>query len=174
MRFKLHARCIIIVLLILGAIISLVPFPTSVNVTYSGVQWKVGNNDYSETVEITAKGTYYRYLFKENKFKGHIYLSNYPKTAAENSELYEITFPESPFGGTMRYITSGGKIEIFGNIYVEGNFQKILIHAWGADEEGSAGLFIAAPALNRQSANELAEEVAEIYDGTYLLTDTSY
>lgn len=152
------------IVLIIILVICIFPLRYKINKTLQGVQCRLGDAEYSEDVSITVKGEYKRYLLKNDKFEGTITISPYELT-------YELSvIPITFIGGIgnvnyVGYDNSAPVLEYLGFISCTPDFDKLLIGVSepiiGSKEESSSwtrenGLFICAPAVNREQALNVA------------------
>lgn len=152
------------IVLIVSLIICIFPWRYKINKTIQGVQCRLGDIEYSEDVSITVKGEYKRYLLKNDKFEGSITIRPYDLTY--ELPLFPITFT----GGTGN-VNYGGSIKgklvmkHLGFISNTPDFEQLFIGVhepiMGGENgrsswTGENGLFICAPAENREQALKVA------------------
>lgn len=155
--FKKRIQCIrtlaISALLILILLMT-VPLPVRINHTVSGIRWENDRTQTAEECQVTVDGWYYRYLLKDNIFKGDIsfatakgIVSYYvPQAAISRSSMY------ADRGGSMTvYDGTLNRMKPLGYVAVSGNFKEIFIRS----EEWN----LSAPAGNRDEAIELADQL---------------
>lgn len=148
------------IVLIVSLVIYILPWRYRIDKTIQGVQYRLGDEEYSEDVTITIKGVYKRYLFKDDKFEGTLAISLYDLTS--ELPLFPITFSDG-----IGYVLYGGNIkgrpvhEPLGFISCTPDFDKLLLSVSepiiGSKRSGSSwtsenGLLICAPAENREQA----------------------
>lgn len=157
------------VLVVISLVICIFPWRYKIDKTIRGVQCRIGDTEYSEDVTITVKGVYKRYLLKDDKFEGTLGIS-----------LYDLTFglPLIPitFGGDIGNVIYVGFIKnnfvqkSLGFINCTPDFDKLFIGIhepiMGGEDgrsswTGENGLFISAPAENREQAIENANLLSE-------------
>lgn len=152
------------IVLIASLIICIFPWRYKINKTIQGVQCRFGDVEYSEDVSITVKGEYKRYLLKNDKFEGTIAIRPYDLT-------YELPLFPITFTGGIGNLYYGGFVKgspvmkSLGFISCTPDFDKLFI---GVNEpimggengrsswNGANGLFICAPAENREQALKVA------------------
>lgn len=149
---------IIISAFILLAVCTL-PLPVNIDKTLSGIQWRDGELGYSENVNMKIKGIYKIYLFRSNKFQGHITFSNIERSQIKYSQMFDLHLYKSRSNsGFLGYAVKGPQGDIsVGWISVKGLFDKILIKLKDMNEA-----YISAPAKDRHEALEVAVEVNDI------------
>ena len=81
---------ILVLLAIVAALAYYVPLPWFVNKTLDGIKWTDGEPGYSEPAQITVKGVYLMYLFKDNTFEGNITFTGL------DPEVYSYVFQYRP------------------------------------------------------------------------------
>lgn len=129
-----------------------VPMPIRVNRTLNGICWET-NDGTAEECTITVEGWYYRYLLKENIFKGDIRFSSAGGTVsyhAPNAALYRSPMYGDRGGEITVYDPARNQMRSLGYIAVSGNFQKISIYSH------SEQWHFSAPAGDYSEAVELA------------------
>ena len=147
-------RALAVSALLIFILLMTVPLPVRINRTIGGVRWENGNTQTAEECQVTVKGWYYRYLLKDNMFKGDISF-----TTAEGTVFYDV--PDAVIGRGAMYADRGGSMTVYdgtqnrmralGYVAVSGNFKEIFIHS----EEWN----FSAPAGNHGEAIELADEL---------------
>ena len=149
-----HIRALpVSIALILLATVTL-PLPVKISHTFSGIRWESGDMQTEEECEVTVDGWYYRYLLKDNIFKGSIRFSASEGTASfyvPEAALCRGALYEDRGGSLTVYDAARNQMRTLGSVAVSGNFREIFIHS----EEGN----FSAPAGNRSEAVELAEEL---------------
>lgn len=155
--FKKRIQCIralaVSALLVLILLMT-VPMPVRINRTISGIRWENGNTQTAEECRVTVNGWYYRYLLKDNIFKGDISF-----TTAKGTVSYDV--PRAAISRGVMYEDQGGSMTVYdgtqnrmrslGYVAVSGNFKEIFIHS----EEWN----FSAPAGDRVEALELADQL---------------
>jgi len=157
LKSKSLIKCVIAacILTLLG---SLVPLPLPVNKTLSGIKWRSGVPEYSESAEITVDGTYFMYLipiFKDNRFSGSIVVSGVRFSSEDN--LYDFQFLRNVYKtGALYYWRGSGTSHSLGYIKQRHLFSEIVI--WGFDDTSKTDIDanISFPAETREEALSLA------------------
>lgn len=149
-RIRALAVAALLVLILLLA----VPLPVRVDRTLSGILWKSGDGQWQEECQVTVDGWYYRYLMRDNIFKGNISFTTADGTVschAPNAAFHRDAMYGDRGGPVTVYDGSLNRMKALGYVAVSGNFQEIFIHA----EEWN----FSAPAGDRSEALELAQEL---------------
>lgn len=145
----------IFAIIIVCLIICIFPWSYKIDTTLQGIQYRIGDEDYSEDVIIKAKGVYKQYLIKEDTFEGIISI-----------DIYDFTH-EVPIGPERFY--DGNANLTYQNMHSLGffictpDFDKLLIginEPIGANSSGWSsknGLIICAPADNREQGLEITK-----------------
>jgi hypothetical protein len=146
------AACIII---LLG---SLVPLPLPVNKTLSGIKWRSGVPDYSESSKIMVHGTYLMYLipiFKDNRFSGDIIVSGVAFSSEDHLCDFEF-FRNMNKIGELYYWLGSSPSHSLGYIKQSHLFSEIVI--WGYYDNPKTDIYanISFPAKTREEAVSLA------------------
>ena len=160
---------ITIILVLLLLILSIIPWPKSIDSEIEGIRYQLGheNMDYSEKVSIKFDGTYYRSVlgvFKRS-FKGYIYINGLIINSDEAFYLKFDRWDRSDLRQTYYYYDENRvKSEHFGTLYADGNFQAITINIMIGTYErknwnSGDGFMISAPAANREEALELSRDL---------------
>lgn len=142
------------VLAVLLLILTL-PFPVRVSRALDGIRWEDGGGQ--EACTVTVDGWYYRYLFRNNIFKGNITF-----TTTDGAVSYSV--PNAALGREAMYADRGGPLTVYdagqnrmhslGYLAVSGNFRKLFLY--------SGEWSLSAPAGNLGEAQELAEELTNM------------
>lgn len=149
-----------IIILVTGFIIYNYAKAYHINTTLSGVECRIGDSKYLDKVTIKVKGTYYKSLFQKDSFDGTISIDKYDYT--NNPLLSSCKF----FNGyaILHYYDSNlGTMKSLGTLFCAPDFNQMMIfvdeptgesqQGWGSEN----GLFIAAPANNREQAINIAK-----------------
>lgn len=156
-------KVLVVLALLAIALVCVLPFPQKINTTLPGIRWEHENYDYSENIDLTVRGTFYQYLFRDNVFKGELDISGLERV--ENSPLMDITlrddhkthFKTGSLTYLMYYRDKENGFSPAGTITVKGAFKEIVICI--AENAGENGRFITAPAANREEAIDLTEDI---------------
>lgn len=161
MRRKICYILVIAAIIVLA--VCLLPYPAAVNCKIEGVLWN-DVDDNVETVKITIRGRYYKYLLRNNVFKGEflvsdvnswgMFLKDYDILKFETEKLNEYER-----AGLAYYDRYQNKISWLGTITFKGNFKEFVIsldYSSGDD----AHYYISSPSLNREEAYKLAHKMA--------------
>lgn len=140
------------------------PLKYKIDKTLDGFQTKIGHDEYNEKITIEVKGTYNKYLMKNDTFKGSI-------STNLHGEVWDITKGEIVFYDNMGNMSSwtrgndGQSIsEYFGNLICEPDFSEVLLLVHEQTGEGSGwsgedGLYISAPAKNKEESIKIARKL---------------
>ena len=159
MKRFMNSGWIFVIVLVVCIIIYIFPWQHKIDTTIQGVQWRIGDADYSEDVLITVKGIYKQYLFKDDVFEGKISIDIYdfsldvPIIPAHFDDGY----------ASLIYHYDFLDMRSFGTLSCTPNFDQLFIglhepidtrpKGWNGDN----GLNICAPANNRTQALETAK-----------------
>jgi hypothetical protein len=153
--FKKHSINIMILTLIVMLILFNFTESYKIDTSLSGMEYRIGNEDYSDAVTITIKGVYYKSLFKDDSFEGSISIDKYSFT--KDLSLLPIKLIK---GKASMYYT---KDHSLGELFCSDKLQELLItvrepigsnsQSWNSKN----GLIITAPANNRQQAQDVIE-----------------
>lgn len=151
----------IVIAVIVAVLAYFVPLPCWVNKTLTGVLWTNGDTSSSETAEVTIRGTYLRYLFRDNTFKGKIAFTGLD-TEDYTLIKMELLKGSDNFGSLAYYSSTKNQVMFLGDIRVKGAFKKVVIHLSKKDEYGNwldewSDNYISAPAADRQSAVDITK-----------------
>lgn len=153
---RIHAKRALPVSAALILLIAMIfPLPIKIDQTVSGIYWESGGGPLEKECEVAVDGWYYRYLLKDNVFKGNILFSTADGTVSydvPNAVLHRDAMYGDRGGSVTVYDAEQNRMRALGYIAVSGNFKEIFIHT----EEGN----ISAPAGSRSDAMELAKELA--------------
>ena len=156
---KRFSGWIFVIILLVGIIIYIFPWPHKIDTIMQGVQWRIGDADYSEDVSITVKGVYKQYLFKDDIFEGKISIDIYDNTL--DVPIIPTHFNDGY--ASLIYQYAFNDIRSFGNLSCTPNFDQLLITVHEPIDgqrkgwHGDNGLNISAPANNRTQALETAK-----------------
>lgn len=158
---KFIAFIVIFILILL--VVYVLPLQNKININLDGIECKIGNNKYIEQLSINVSGTYNDYLFKDDTFLGTITIDGY-------GEVWSISNGKLIFSDNVaRLITldKDNRTNSFGDLLCEKNFSEILIIvSEKIGENGSGwtsenGMYIVAPAKNKDEAINLAEKLSQ-------------
>jgi hypothetical protein len=154
-------------------------YPRTVDFEAQGMKYRLGTEAAVEErpLKVSIQGKIYRNFKGERTFKGTIGLEGEDIPVPEDQRTVELKRYRSFNAYALTYpFIENGKPRIYsqGTLFVNDDFSKIAIALieheadqghWGADD----GLMIAAPALNREEAVVLSNEVMREYlDGHVL------
>ena len=112
-------------------------------------------------MDIRIFGTYKRYLFRNDVFKGHITLTNNKLTYSSRAFLADISFHDwynMKSSWFVYYSSVYHKSMDGGKIHISGAFNKVIINV--CDKDGKlTDYYISAPANDRQAAFDLADKM---------------
>lgn len=160
-------KAIILIRLILLVIIIIcfLPWQHKIDKTLSGFEKQLGNGKYNEKITITVKGNYKQYLLKNDKFKGSI-------STNIHGEIWNESYGEIIFRDNIGYISHFvvddnvfPENEDFGMLICGSNLNEILILVYqkignGNSWTGEDGLYISAPAKNKEDAIKIAKKLS--------------
>ena len=161
---------LVVALFLIGVRLHNVPVVYDINVTLNGIQARIGDADYAEETTISFRGTYSRYRLgtRANVFRGRVEVEGYDFTFdnrltvsfdvdSGGSTLYYQGFDHRPYGRTSILA------EVLGRIWLEPCFSQVLITVYDPPLGWTSydGLYISAPATNREEAAELAGRMTE-------------
>jgi len=153
MRSKIVISFIII--LIIVGIICVFPLRYKVNTTLSGIHWINNDDSYSESVNITIEGTYFRYLIRDNIFTGNMKISE--KNSATSYKILKlIILKKLDFSPVL--VWQNDKFEDIGIISVDGVFDKVHINLMDKEHIRLSEENITAPASDRNSAIDVVSK----------------
>lgn len=156
----------IVIVLLVSLIMSTVPWSKKIDVKLRGVQSRVGESSEVKEVTVTVKGTYNKYFVKNDTFKGTISISTYGDIW-DNSKG-ELVFSDNT--SIMTYINMDGDKVVsgtFGSILCATDFSEVLIlvneqySLGGSGWTNENGVFISAPAKDREQAIEIADKLGK-------------
>lgn len=166
MKWFKRLGLIFAVILITFLVLYNVPWRYKIDTTIKGVQSRIGDENYVEDVSIIVKGVYKQFLFKEDIFDGNISVDKYDFTAyGSNTPFY---FNNSFSVLIYTRALNGSPInKALGSIISQPDFKQLLITVYEPIESDSKGwsadngLFISAPAENRDQAIIIAKTLSE-------------
>lgn len=147
MKKAITAAAIIIVLALL---VCLLPFPQRINKSLSGVCWYSGSSPATET-ELTVKGWYFRYLLRQDYFKGTLSYDG-REISTDSFVLADTPESDSRYGTVMFYNADKNQMDSTGPIYIAGSFDRVFI-------DGDSALF-SFPAASLDEAVSVANELS--------------
>lgn len=150
---------------VIGLAVCVLPFRRNIDTVLKGEECRIGDEEYSKEISLLVKGTYNQYLIKSDTFEGTIEISGYDNTrdgytaSLDFRHGYSILFYYDNIDGLPIHNS-------FGLICCTPDFSQVLIcineppeansKGWGGDN----GLYIAAPATNRNEAADIAEKLS--------------
>lgn len=152
-----------VMLVLICAAVMLLPLPRSISVTHEGMLWRCGDPEEAQLTPVTVTGTYWDYLFREDKFQGSIRVEACPET---HGNLSVTEMGGGQYG--IWYETEESRLNAFGTMFVRKDGSVMVI----VDEDGhwdaSAGKMLTAPATTREEAVALANALADELDPHWL------
>jgi hypothetical protein len=125
-----------------------------------GIEFKSGDGSFEEKISVKIEGWYSKKL-RGHEFKGSMFIND--------NQLHEVNLKFDKYGNSsiISYREDKGEYDFFGELFVDGHFEKLAICVFEKDiEKASAshwsskgGLVIAAPAGNRDEALKIATEL---------------
>lgn len=161
MRRKICYILVIAAIIVLA--VCLLPYPAAVNCKIEGVLWN-DVDDNVETVKITIRGRYYKYLLRNNVFKGEFLVSDVNSWSTFIKDYDIIKFEteklnEYERGWLAYYDRYQNKICSFGTITFKDDFNEFVISlSYSSGDE--AYYYISSPSLNREEAYEFVYKIA--------------
>lgn len=135
-------------------------YPRRCVVGREGIKFKSGDGSYEEKVTVKIDGWYSKKLLG-NEFEGCMFIND--------NELHEVNLKFDKYGNSsiFSYREDKGEYDFFGEMFVDGHFEKLAICVFEGDIEkdgashwsSKGGLVIAAPAGNREEALKIATEL---------------
>lgn len=161
---KKKSKAVVIGLLICIALAALLPLPVRINRTLEGIRWKNGQEQTAEECTVTVSGWYYRYLFRNNVFKGDIQISGVEGTDPANGFLLDMEMGRNSLfrrqtGYMPYYVKSKNAVQSMGTLVISGNFKEVLWLEPVYSESDDAGWLVSAPAETRKGAVELGNKL---------------
>lgn len=164
-KFKICGITFVIIFIIF-ILIYYIPWQLKINNVIQGVQSRIGDKEYSENVSIKINGIYKQYLFKKDVFEGTISINKYEFT--HNVPTSNTVFMNGYANLIYSKIVNGNlNTTYLGAISCSSDFSKLLISIseplqgndlnWNKEN----GLFICAPAFNREEALEIAKKLSK-------------
>lgn len=152
---KKRFTIVFLILIISGSFVVLYNFPKSINIEYPAVEFRAGDISSVQKTTIRIKGTLFRPLFRNNKFRGQIIIDKYDFT--KTYHLFDITFYKNIKNGlgTVAYYNEEPSGIMLGTIWKLGYFEnlKVLVNEpVGADSGAATNLEIIAPAKDYDTA----------------------
>lgn len=145
------------VVTIVCLILYVFPWQYDVDSRIQGVQFRIGDEGYSEKVSVAIKGEYKRYLFKNDTFEGTISIDRYPYTLEE--PIIQAVFIDGYASITYAGVKDGDPdMHMLGVLCCTPDFRKLLIgiseplNADSGSWSTKNGLVICAPAESRAEA----------------------
>lgn len=162
--------------LLLAALVCIFPLPSRVSRTVTAVEFSLLDPSLENIYEVQIDGWYYRYLLRDDVFKGEIRTPALPESGADGkdtvAEMWALSFARDAFfqnavlGYWLYTGQAGGAPTIsslfLGDVYVHGNFRDALI-AFYAEQEGHvySGRFLALDAATRDAGLVSLERYAK-------------
>jgi hypothetical protein len=125
-----------------------------------GIEFKSGNGLFEKKVSVKIDGWYSKKL-RGHEFEGSMFIND--------NELREVNLKFDKYGNSsiISYREDKGEYDFFGELFVNGRFEKLAICVFEEDIEkagashwsSKGGLVVAAPAENRGEALKIASEL---------------
>ena len=157
-RKKYIIYIVIIVFLIIGALYFI---PKKLYKEYSGIMYRLGDENYEENINISINGYISRGFFKEDKFEGTMKIGD--------KELQKLDMRLTKNNGDLLFYYDEDTRDYisYGQISLNKTREKITISVFEQSEQNKAkknwsskdGLMISAPANNRIEALEISNEL---------------
>jgi hypothetical protein len=169
-RRKFIRQCLIIGLIFIC--LNNIPFTKKINIAYDGIEWGLGDPEYSEKVTVTMKGKYYRYLFRTNYYEGTLKI----KGAGSDFYIYndEVRFEFKDSDCRVHNSLPYGEYDekLVHELLWNGSFDTLVFKVYeimGASNEitswdSNTGYIITAPAKDRESAIKATNKVLKDID----------
>lgn len=143
--------------LALIAAVCLLPWPRGISVTHEGFEWRVNDENHGVLRSVRLEGTYYDYLFREDRFAGEVVIDGYPaaRSAAVSTGNGQIW---------LQYADGEGMTRSLGFMYLRPDGTEVLIGLYeDGGWSGRDGLMLTAPEFLRAhaviTANHLIDEL---------------
>lgn len=147
-------------------------YPKPILTEVKGVQYQLGdaNPDYTENVTILIDGEFIRNLNGIRNFYGTVSIEGETLPVSEDRRDLNISFDKDG-RGAMEYndINSGKQYYLYGDLFIEGNFEKLTIAKYEDTSEAGRGwssedgIVISGPADNRQQGLEISEKLMRAF-----------
>lgn len=161
---KSHIIMIITITVFCG-MLYIFPWVHKIDKTMEGLQYRIGDTDYSENIEITVQGRYFDYLLKKDTFEGKIYVENYDFTS--DGSFLTLYFHDGYASMVYEKNANGYPVQkSMGTISCTPDFDQVLIlvsEPIAADNQswsGENGLCISAPCDTRTQAIQIAKNLS--------------
>lgn len=133
MRLSKRIHTIKWIALILVILLYVIPIP--INKTFDAIEIKLDDPSYIVPCKIKVYGKYYKNLFTDDYFNGHIIVSNYKLTNEKMRKVYFLKdgCPLEYYYDTGRYDSYGNKIYeeyILGHLYSKTWFRRMTISVY--------------------------------------------
>ncbi|WP_043929806.1 hypothetical protein [Bacillus sp. EB01] len=146
--------------------------PKDINQKFDGFVYGVGgkSNQLNEKVTITIKGSLYKKIFNQDRFKGTIDIKgDVPKDIIIDNKEVEVVFLGNSGTLSFRDYSHPTDRNIYGNLYINNDFSELTIIVNELVESGSDnatyewnpedGLLISGPATNRKEAISISNKL---------------
>lgn len=142
------------IIIVLALLVCLLPFPQRINKSLSGVCWYSSTSP-AEEAELTVKGWYFRYLLRQDYFKGTLSYDG-REISTERFVLFDTPERSSRYGTVMFYNTDKNQIDAVGPIYIAGSFDSVFIDR----SSGTSVKLFSFPAASLDEAVAVANELS--------------
>ncbi|MHA7966783.1 hypothetical protein ACX93W_21970 [Paenibacillus sp. CAU 1782] len=154
-------------------------YPKPILMEVKGVQYQLGdsNPEYIENVTILIDGEFIRNLNGSRNFYGSVSIEGETLPVSEDRIELNISFDKNG-RGPMEYNdinNSNGQYYLYGDLFMEGDFEKLTIAKYQDTGEASRGwssedgIVISGPADNRQQGLEISRELMKAFIGSGVL-----
>lgn len=161
----------IIIIMLIGLVgICFMPLPQNINVVLDGKEYRIGDTEYKEDRNIEIRGKYKNYLFRDDTFEGKINIEGYDFLDKYDETIFTVV---DKVASLSYYGVDHGEtiMTSFGTMTFSYDFKKVLLCVSEPVSESSSkswtsekGLFIVAPATNRELDVLLAKKISEKSD----------
>ncbi len=156
-----YIKIVLIYIILVIALYFYYTFPREINETYHGIQYKLGDSKYEESIIIKVNGWVYKKLILKSYFQGSMTIDEKEisklKLRFDNNAEWMIGFNDEI-----------GEFESFGSIYIKGRFDEFTICVFEKGEKpgqkgwnSNDGFMISFPAKNRAEALEISQKLME-------------
>lgn len=130
-------------------------FPRTVNLSYEGIKYTIGDLQQQKQIKMNIKGFYYNKLFTKDYFKGSINIEDetYPRLKLlVGEELQMVSYRDYEAGGALHH---------YGEIFISEKLENLTIckqtekDGWNSEK----GIMVSAPAKNRVEALEISNKL---------------
>ncbi|MHB8128880.1 MAG: hypothetical protein ACYDEX_07775 [Mobilitalea sp.] len=171
-RRKFIRQCLIMGLIIIC--LNNIPFTKKIDISYDGIEWGLGDPEYSEKVSVVMKGKYYRYLFRTKYYEGTLEIKG--NAAGSDFDICndEVRFEFKDTDCRVHNALAYGEYEekLVHELLWNGSFDTLVFKVYeimGTSDEilswdSNTGYVITAPAKDRESAIKATNKVLKSID----------